>query len=191
MYLLHAPFIKKESHGFDLKEAWKYLQQCQDEGLAKFIGVSNFTVQDLEEIWGTTKTNPQVNQIEFSPFLQNQTPGIFDWCKSHGVEIEAYSPLGPLTKGDLSQGAGLEFKKYIDELSQKYNKTASQIILRWVIDKEVIPISTTKKTERLEELKGVFGWSLDKDEVNKISELGNNYKPSLRQYWIKEYSKYN
>ncbi|GMM32221.1 aldo-keto reductase superfamily protein [Martiniozyma asiatica (nom. inval.)] len=191
LYLLHAPFIKKESHGFDLKEAWKFMQQCQDEGLAKIIGVSNFRVEDLKEIWDSTKTNPQVNQIEFSPFLQNQTPGIYDWCKSHNVEIEAYSPLGPLTKGDLTQGAGLEFKKYIDEISAKYVKTAGQVILRWVIDKDVIPISTSTKPSRLEELKGAFGWSLEKSEVDKISQLGSKYNPVLRQYWLKEFSHYD
>lgn len=191
LYLLHAPFIKKESHGFDLKEAWKFMQQALDEGLVKYIGVSNFAVEDIEEIWGTTKTNPQVNQIEFNAFLQNQTPGIVDYCKSKDIVIEAYSPLAPLTSGDLTSGPGLEFIKFIDELGSKYKKTRTQILLRWVIERGIVPITTTSKVERFEELKGIFDWSLSSEDVDAISKLGSEYKPSLRKYWKPEYSKFD
>ncbi|ONH72202.1 NADPH-dependent conjugated polyketone reductase C1 [Pichia kudriavzevii] len=190
LYLLHAPFIKKESHGFDLKEAWKYLQQAKDEGLAKRIGVSNFGVEDLKEIIGTTATDPEVNQIEYNAFLQNQTPGIVEFSQSHNIAVEAYSPLAPITSGDLTQGKGLEFAKYLEELGAKYGKTNTQILLRWVIQTNVIPITTTSKVERLQELKGVFGWELEASEVSKISELGKAYG-TLRKYWKPEYSKYD
>lgn len=192
LYLLHAPFIKKESHGFDLKEAWKYMQQALDEGLVKQIGVSNFAVDDIEEIWDTTKSNPQVNQIEFNAFLQNQTPGIVDYCKSKNITVEAYSPLAPIISGDLTNGAGLKFIELIDELASKYKKTRTQILLKWVIERGIVPITTTSKLERFEEFKGIFdNWNLSAADVDAITKAGAEYKPSLRKYWNPEYSKYN
>lgn len=190
LYLLHSPFIGVETHGFDLKSAWKFMQRCKDEGLAKRIGVSNFAVTHLEEIWGTTADNVEVNQIEFSPFLQNQTPGVVNWCQDHGVVVEAYSPLGPLYKGDLNTGPGLEFKKLLAELSAKYTRSETQVLLRWVIEQGIVPVSTTSKKERLQELKGVFGWRMDEEDVERITVAGEKYG-TLRQYWKPEYGKYD
>ncbi|KAG0684655.1 hypothetical protein C6P40_001652 [Pichia californica] len=191
LYLLHAPFIKKELHGFNLKEAWEYMQQAYDEGLVKRIGVSNFTVEDIEEIWGTTTTNPQVNQIEFSAFLQNQTPGIVSYCQSHGIFIEAYSPLSPLNSVDLTQGAGLKFDEYLGSLVKKYSKTKLQVLLRWVIQLGIVPITTTSKLERFDEYQGIFNWVLTDSEVNRLSLLGSNFQPVFRKYWKLEYSKFD
>ncbi|TID23837.1 hypothetical protein CANINC_003129 [Pichia inconspicua] len=191
LYLLHSPFVSKEVNGFDLKEAWKYVQQALDDGLVKMIGVSNFRVEDIEEIWNTTKTNPQVNQIEFNAFLQNQTPGIVQFCQSHGILVEAYSPLAPLTTADLTKGAGLEFDQFLTELSKKYSKTKTQLLLRWVIQQNIVPITTTSKVERFEEYKGIFEFELAESDVEKIKELGNAYKPVIRKYWIPEFGHYD
>lgn len=191
LYLLHTPFIKKGVHGFDLKEAWKFMQQAKDEGLAKIIGVSNFAVEDIKEIWDTTAQNPQVNQIEFNAFLQNQTPGIYDYCKSNNIVIEAYCPFAPVRNGDLTQGAGLKFAEYLKTLSEKYNKSFMTILFRWVIQRGVIPITTTSKVERFAEMKEVFGWELDASEVDEITKLGSQYKPVLRKFWKPEFGKYD
>lgn len=190
LYLLHAPFIKKETHGFDLKEAWGFVQQAYDEGLVKKIGVSNFSVADIEEIWDNTKTNPQVNQIEFHAFLQEQTPGIVEFCQSRGITVQAYSPLAPLNSGvDFTTGPALQFNELLDKLAAKYGKTKTQVLLRWVIQRGIVPISTTSKIERLEELKGVFDWELQSSEVDGVTKLGS--KSRIRKYWRTEYGHYD
>lgn len=191
LYLIHSPFIKKEIHGFDLKEAWEYMQKCYDEGLVKRIGVSNFTIDNINEIWDTTKTNPMVNQIEFSAFLQNQTPGIVEFCQSKDITIEAFSPLSPITVADISKEAGLNFVFYLDQMGEKYSKTRLQVLLRWMIQIGIIPITTTSKEERFEEYKGIFNWSLNSSEIQKITNLGTAYKPVFRKYWKPEFDKYN
>ena len=99
LYLIHAPFIKKETHGFTLEEAWGYLEKAVADGLTKSIGVSNFAVEDLEKILKVAKIQPAVNQIEYSAYLQDQTPGIVEFSKKHNILIEAYGPLGPILKG--------------------------------------------------------------------------------------------
>ncbi|KAG7829183.1 hypothetical protein KL920_002976 [Ogataea angusta] len=191
LYLLHSPFIKKETHGFTLVEAWKYMEQCKKEGLAKRIGISNFTVQDIEEILKEASVKPEVHQIEYSAFLQDQTPGIVDYCKKHGIELEAYSPLGPLTKGDKTTEVGKKFDDFLSSLEKKYGKTKTQILLRWVDQKGIIPITTTSKESRLDEFLGVFSFELTPEEVETVTEIGSQYKPPLRQYWIPEFGKYD
>lgn len=191
LYLIHAPFIKKEVHGFDLKEAWGYMQQAYDEGLVKKIGVSNFTVEDIKEIWDTTAVNPQVNQIEFSAFLQNQTPGIVEFCQSNSILVEAYSPLSPITSADINDGPGLIFNNYLERVAEKYEKTKLQVLLRWVLQRGIIPITTTSKDERFKEFMGIFGWEMEKSEVDEITKLGNDYKPPFRKYWKPEFGKFD
>ncbi|KAK6462844.1 aldose reductase [Scheffersomyces coipomensis] len=184
LYLLHTPYISKESHGFDLVEAWKYLEQLVDEGLTKSIGVSNFSISDIETILKSNpKHNPVVNQIEYSAYLQNQTPNIVKFAKENGILIEAYGPLGPITKG---KGGPLD--PIIESLSKKYGKTDGQILLRWVLETGVLPITTSGKEERIKSFLEIFDFELTPEEVKEISDAGS--KKVVRQF-SKEYSKYD
>ncbi|QPG72802.1 hypothetical protein FOA43_000104 [Brettanomyces nanus] len=191
LYLIHSPFITNEKIGFTLAEIWKSMEKCLDEGFAKRIGVSNFAVSDLQDILQTAGHKPLVNQIEFNAFLQNQTPGIFQFCKSHEITLEAYSPLAPLTKVDHSSGVGEQMDLFLGQLAEKYDKTKTQILLRWVLQLGVVPISTTSKRSRLQEWKGVFDFQLEQAEVDTVTSIGQSYKPRLRLYMRSQYSKYD
>ena len=184
LYLLHAPFIKKETHGFDLAEAWGYLEKAKDDGKARAIGISNFTVEDIETILNLNpKYVPQVHQIEYNAYLQNQTPGIVDFNKKHGILTEAYSPLAPLYKGEPDDA----LIKYVEEIGTKYNKNSGQVLLRWVLQNGILPITTSSKVDRLKQYLDVFDFALTDEELAKISQLGETKK--VRQYWIPEYGK--
>ncbi|KAH3662422.1 hypothetical protein OGAPHI_005674 [Ogataea philodendri] len=191
LYLLHSPFIKKETHGFSLSESWKFMEQCKREGLAKRIGVSNFAIEHLEEILKVANEKPEVNQIEYNAYLQNQSPGIVEFSQKNGILLEAYSPLGPITKGDKTSGVGKEFDDYLTSLESKYGKTKTQILLNWVEKKGIIPITTTSKESRLDEFLDVFSFDLTPEEVETITKIGAQYKPPLRQHWVPEYGKYD
>lgn len=185
LYLIHCPFIEKERNGYTLVEAWNRLEKALDDGLTKSIGVSNFRVEDIEEILQSKpKYTPVVNQIEFNAYLQNQTPGIVDYCKKHNILVEAYSPLGPVTKGRPGP-----LDDTLVELSKKYNKTESQILLRWVLQQGILPITTSSNKERLVQSLEIFNFDLSKEDVDTISRLGT--QKHLRQYWTNEYSKYD
>lgn len=187
LYLIHSPFIKQETHGFTLEEAWGYLEEAVQQGLAKNIGVSNFTKEDLERVIRVAKVKPTVHQIEYNAYLQNQTPDIVEYSKSEGILVEAYSPLGPIIKGD---GKG-ELDDYLAQLSAKYDgKDAGQLLLRWVLQTGVLPITTSGKKERIVGLLEVYDFALTQDEVDRITTLGKQHK-TLRQYWQKEFSKYD
>lgn len=185
LYLLHSPFIRKDHHGVSLTEAWQSLEKLKDEGYAKSIGVSNFRVEDLEEILKIAKHKPVVNEIEFNALLQNQTPGIVEYSKKNDILILAYSPLGPVVKG-----APEEFSSLLDKLAKKYEKTPAQILLRWVIQRDILPITTSAQTERIRQYLEVLKFKLDDEDVKAITETGAKQK-NLRQYWLPEYSQYD
>lgn len=183
LYLLHSPFIKKEVYGFTTEEAWGYLEEAQKLGLAKNIGVSNYEVEDLKKILAVAKVKPQVHQIEFSAYLQNQTPGIVEFTKSEDILIEAYSPLGPITKGKPGP-----LDPILEELSTKYGKTEAQVLLRWVLQNGIVPLTTSAKESRIKEYLDVYDFELTDAEVAKITTVGK--EKQIRQYWLNEYGKY-
>lgn len=180
LYLLHDPFYTEEKPGYDVVQAWKYLEELYKEGKAKNIGVSNFRKEDLQKILEVAEIKPVVNQIEYSAFLQNQTPGIYDFAKQNNILLEAYSPLGPITAVKDKSGP---FYTYLDELSTKYDKAHSDILLRWVYQRGVLPITTSSKPERIAKTnQEVWEFELTDEEVTKITELGEAHE-TVRQYW--------
>ncbi|KAL6940430.1 hypothetical protein ACO0QE_004330 [Hanseniaspora vineae] len=181
LYLLHSPFIDKEKYGFDIVGAWKYMETLYKQGKAKNIGVSNFNVEDLSKILESCEVKPVVNQIEFSPFLLNQSPGIYDFCIENGILIEAYSTLRLFL---IDHDKEDPFYLYVDELSSKYGKSASQVVLRWAEHKGVLPITTSSNPSRIAEAHYLYadGFALAPEEVEQITLLGSKHEP-LRQSW--------
>lgn len=181
LYLIHNPFQG------DFVKDWKVLEELYKEGKAKNIGVSNFSVEHLEKLLESAEIKPQVNQIEYNAFLQNQTPGIYEFAKKHDILLEAYSPLGPLYAAKEKTG---EFYDYIKELTAKYNREDSLILLRWVYQTGVLPVTTSSKPERVAGVVQIFEFELEDSEVSQITSLGKSH-PALRQYWIPQFSKYD
>lgn len=188
LYLLHDPFYNDEKPGYDVVQAWKYMEELQKEGKAKNIGVSNFAVEDLEKVLAIAEIKPVVNQIEYSAFLQNQTPGIYEYAKEKNILLEAYSPLTPLTYVKDHTGP---FYDYLNQLASKYNQDNSIVLLRWVYQTGVLPITTSSKPERVNKFHtAIWEFELTDEEVAKISKLGNEHKPA-RQWWTDKYSKFD
>ncbi|KAH3673680.1 hypothetical protein WICMUC_003583 [Wickerhamomyces mucosus] len=188
LYLLHDPFYSKENPGYDVQQAWKYVEELYKAGLAKNIGVSNFAVEDLKKILEIAEIKPVINQIEYSAFLQNQTPGIYEFAKENNILLEAYAPLGPLSNAAGEQSG--EFYDLLSSLSKKYNHDKGLILLRWVYQTGVLPITTSSKQERIETATKVWEFELTNDEVEKLSKLGNEHA-TVRQYWKPQYDQYN
>ncbi|KAL6946243.1 hypothetical protein ACO0RG_000389 [Hanseniaspora osmophila] len=170
LYLLHTPTINLESAGITLEDAWKQCEELQRQGLAKNIGVSNFGVSDLEKIYKICTIEPAVNQIEFHAYLQQQSPGIRSFCKDKNIQLQAYSPLTPITKA-----ASGPLDPYLNELAQKYGKTCMQILLRWVIQNGVVALTTSGKEERIQESLDIFDFELSPKEIEKINKIGQTF----------------
>lgn len=171
LYLLHSPHIKKETHGYSLIEAWQCLERLKDEGLAKNIGVSNFSVDDLRQISENNPTHrPAVNQIEYSASVQDQPPGIFEYCKQQGILIEGYGVLSPLLETTTKHN----LNSLLTKLSKKYGKTEAQILLRWTIQQGVLPVVTSNDAADIKSFLEIFDFQLTMEDLDAISGKGSD-----------------
>lgn len=168
LYLIHSPFVV-DGQGTTIEKVWKAMESACKEGKAKSIGVSNFRVDHLERILAIAEIKPAVNQIEFGPYLQNQTLGITDFCCSHGILIEAYSPMA------VFQAQSGPLLPILDGLSRKYGKSPSQIVLRWIYQQGVLSITSTVSDVRAKEALEAYDFVIDEEDQKKITEVGASH----------------
>ncbi|KAJ8516479.1 hypothetical protein ONZ45_g6238 [Pleurotus djamor] len=93
LYLIHAPLFAP-----NIQETWSGMEKVKASGLAKSIGVSNFLVDDLQKLMKTAKIVPAVNQIRVHPYNYSEMKETIDYCSKHGIIIEAYNSLAPITE---------------------------------------------------------------------------------------------
>jgi diketogulonate reductase-like aldo/keto reductase len=167
LFLLHTV---ETPENLSLSDMWKEMIQLQKDGLAKNIGVSNFDVPNLEILKNETGVLPQVLQIEFHPYLQNQSPGIIKYAKDNNILIEAYGPLIPITKS--KEGPLIPL---LDELSKKYNASITKILLKFVHSQGFVTVTTSSKIERMKEILQVYDFKLDNEDIEKIKHIGDSW----------------
>ena len=163
LYLMHWPANTK-MFGEQAKEinasTWKAMEECYEAGRAKAIGVSNFLPHHLEELAETAVVKPMVNQIEFHPgWVQAET---VDYCLKNGIVPEAWSPMA--RSGALANDTMLA-------LSDKYQKTAAQICLRWVLQHGLRPIPKSVTPSRMAENLDIYDFELDAEDMAAIDAL--------------------
>lgn len=159
LYLIHWPVKGK------YKEAWRALSTLYKESRVKSIGVSNFQIHHLEDIFKDSEIKPAVNQVEYHPRL-TQKP-LHEFCKVHGIQLEAWSPLmvGKLFDNEV-----------LKDIANKHNKSVAQIILRWDIENQVITIPKSINKGRIKENSDIFDFQLTKEEVEKIDSLNQDLR---------------
>ena len=167
LYLIHAPWLWSDVGG-DYEagnvEVWKAMIELYNAGKIKAIGVSNFSIKNIENLITHTGFKPMVNQIRW--FIGNTQKELTKYCMDNDILIEAYSPL--------ATGKLLENPTII-EISKKYNKSVAQISLRYCIQKGVLPLPKSTHEERIKA-------NLDLDFIIKdedIAELDKIHNPSL------------
>lgn len=171
LYQLHWP-----NPSVKISETMHAMEKLVDEGKIKHIGVSNFSLPELEEAIGSMKKYEIVsNQIEYSVLTRDIGDSIFDFCKENKITIIAYSPLG---SGKLFDEKYSKMLILLEEIGKKYNKTAVQVSLNWLLQKEnvcAIPKFSSKK-HLLENL-GALDWKLNFEDIKTIDEFGQLKKP--------------
>lgn len=157
LYLIHWPLPKRDNY----VEAWQALIEAQRRGLVRSIGVSNFEKEHLDKIISATGVTPAVNQNEIHPYWPQES--LVATNQEYGIVTEAWSPLG--------RGSSELTEPLILKLAEKYDKNAGQIILRWHIQRGILPVakSTTPQHQRLN--LDIFDFTLTETEVSQISDL--------------------
>lgn len=172
LMLLHRPF-------FDYKSAWKALEKARGDGLVRSIGISNFNEKQTADILGIADIKPAVNQIEAHPYYVRGK--LKSYLEKNGVAVEAWYPLGHGNKKLIGE-------KIFTELSQKYDKTPSQIILRWHLQTGNIVFPKTKSPEHMRENIEIFDFALTEEETERISALDRGRQLFSVPDWVQKLS---
>ncbi|KAK0872734.1 hypothetical protein LTR87_012304 [Friedmanniomyces endolithicus] len=172
LYLIHAPFFSDSKA--DHQHKWKQMEDLKEQGLTKSIGVSNYFTEHLDYIFETCKVPPAINQIEFHPYLQRTE--LIKYHKAKGIATEAYGPLTPVTKG----GPG-PVDDVLASLARKYAVNPGEILLRWCIDQDIVPITTSGKEQRLSDYLRAMTFKLNPKEIQQINEAGS--QKHFRGFW--------
>jgi diketogulonate reductase-like aldo/keto reductase len=173
LYLVHWPAesIGKGSYKvlspIQRQEVWEAMEACVNAGLAKAIGVSNWSIKKLEELLLHAHISPAVNQVEFHPLLQQNS--LRAYCESKGILMCAYTSLG--APGSFYGSGDVMSHPIISEIAQKMGKTPAQVILRWTISKKVVPIVRSYTYSRQVNNFDVFGWDLADEDINAIDGI--------------------
>lgn len=159
LYLIHWPGKYK------FKETWKALECLYMKKKVKAIGVCNCLQYHLEYLLEDATICPMVNQMEFHPYLVQQS--LLEFCKKKSVQFQGW---GPLMKGkviDIEQ---------LKQLAEKYDKSIPQVVLRWQLQKDVLVIPRSSQKKHIISNADIFDFEIEENDIKYIDSLNQNYR---------------
>jgi 2,5-diketo-D-gluconate reductase A len=158
LYLIHRP------RG-DVQGSWRAMEELNAAGKIRAIGVSNFDQAQLASLTAGAKTKPVINQVETHPFFQETAE--FRSLRPAGVQMEAWAPL--------AEGRnGLFTNSVLEQIGTKHGRTVAQIVLRWHYQRGIVAIPRSSNPEHRRENLKIFDFSLDSEDIRKITALDEN-----------------
>lgn len=155
LYLIHQPYN-------DYYGAWRALEELYAAGKARAIGVDNFTPDKLADFVFWNKVKPAVNLIECNAFFQREEDRRY--MESQNIQMQAWSPL--------AAGQGRLFEnETLRALAATHNKTVAQIVLRWLVQRNIVPLVKSANPERMRENLEIFDFALTDAEMQQIAAL--------------------
>ena len=158
LYLLHQPY--GDTYG-----AWRALEEAQKAGKIKSIGVSNFYPDQVKNLELMSEVKPAVNQIEVSPWFQQDND--VNFMQKEDIAVEAWAPFAE-GKHEIFTNTTLA------EIGKKYSKSNGQVILRWLLQRGIVVIPKSVHKTRMEENFNVFDFELSQEDMETISKLNKN-----------------
>ncbi|KMO21177.1 oxidoreductase [Methylobacterium indicum] len=156
LYLVHWPVPQRGAY----LDTWRALMRLREDGRARSIGVSNFTVEHLKRVIDASGSTPAINQVELHPRFQQTALRAFH--AEAGIVTEAWAPLG--RGGVLDDPA-------IRAIAEKHGRTPAQVVLRWQLDIGNVAIPKSATPARIRENRDVAGFTLDADDLARITAL--------------------
>jgi diketogulonate reductase-like aldo/keto reductase len=154
--------------------AWPGMERARELGLARSIGVSNFSAGELDAVMAAGTIPPAVNQLQFSAMEYRR--GLLDACQRRGIALEAYSPLG--TGQHLAN-------KTVNQVAQRVGRTPAQVLLRWCLQHDLPVISKSTHRERLQDNAQIFDFTLSAQDMAELDALDqtNGTGRALEDTW--------
>lgn len=146
------------------EQLWHGLRRAKREGFTRDIGVSNYSIDQIEELVYLTGEMPTVNQIEWSPF--GHSPRMLDFCHDNHIVIQAWSPL--------TRAARLNDDK-LTTMAARYGKTPAQLLIRWNLQLGVVPLPKANHTQHQRENLEVFDFEIRQPDMVKLRTLNEHY----------------
>jgi 2,5-diketo-D-gluconate reductase A len=157
LYLIHWPNPRIDKY----VDSWRAMIRLREKGLARSIGVSNFTAKMLDRLEKETGVVPVVNQIELHPYFPQEE--LRAYHDEHEIRTESWSPLGKRTQ--------LLEEPVIAAIAAEHGVSPAQVVLRWHVELEAVPIPKSSDAARRRQNLDVFSFALSADEVEAISAL--------------------
>ncbi|KAJ7350909.1 Aldo/keto reductase [Mycena albidolilacea] len=168
LYLVHFPRAALP----DIPTIWKEMEEIQALGMARSIGVSNFSAEQLATLLASAKVKPVANQILLHPYVYAQQLPILEYAAQHQIAIEAYSVLIPITS---LPGGPLDDP--LNQIAGKHGVTPDQVLLAWTKAKGAIVVTTSSKKSRLEGYLGAGDLALSEEDIAAIDSAGAKGPP--------------
>jgi len=167
LYLIHMP-----NPGIPVRQTMKAIDRLVDEKIIRYIGVSNFSVEQIKEAQSYTSNKIVTNQIEYNLFTRNKgiytrnmEAEIIPYCKRNEILITAWRPV---LKGMLDE----KNNRLLNELSIKYNKTRAQIAINWLLsDDYIISIPKSSNPNHILENLGSVGWTMELEDIESLDAI--------------------
>ena len=158
LYLIHQPFG-------DYYGEWRCMEELYKNGKIKAIGVCNFFADRLVDLIMHNEIIPAINQVEVNPFYQKNDYQTI--MQEYNVQMQSWAPF--------AEGRNNMFNNEILlSIAKKYNKSAAQVILNWLVKRNIVVIPKTVRKERMEENFNIFDFELDDSDIKLISSLDKN-----------------
>ena len=155
LYLIHQPYN-------DYYGAWRALEELYAEGKAHSIGVDNFTQDKLADFLFWNKVKPAVNLVECNAFFQREDDRLY--MESKNIQMQAWSPL--------AAGQGRLFEnETLRTIAATHNKSVAQVVLRWLVQRNIVPLVKSANPQRMKENLDIFDFALTDAEMQQIAAL--------------------
>lgn len=204
LYLIHWPVAFKHGVSFPTHdddylsleevpviETWNAMIEAKEQGLVKHIGVSNFSIKKLEDLMAKTGDNPEMNQVELHPFLQQDK--LLEFAKKNNIHLTAYSPLGSgdrIKEMKAEDEPSLLDDPVIKKIAEKHSASPGQILIKWSVQRgtAVIPKSTSRnhiisnfESEKI---------NLDEQDMEEIAKMDRHFRYVNGEFFVTEKNPY-
>lgn len=205
LYLMHWPVAIKRGEGFPLSKeklislddlpvetTWQAMEGLIKQGLARHIGVSNFSITKLKGLLQNAEISPEMNQVELHPYLQ-QTD-LLEFGKANGIFLTGYSPLGSSDRPDSLKAADepvLLEDPTIAAIAERHGATPAQVLISWAVHRGTAVIPKSVNPDRIQQNLASIEVSLSEEDMQAISELDRHRRYVDGSIWVVEGGPYS